>query len=88
MITICYSWILSIGLGEIYVGEEETGVKGQRTIMMQTMEAENTGKWICVDCGKYTMKIMYEETGEINRFCVNCDQGIIKAKGKKLSNFN
>lgn len=78
---------LSIGTGENYEGvndggHEEADVSGQRTIIMQTMEAENKGRWVCVDCGEYTMKTIFEATGEINRFCVNCDKEDIKEKGK------
>lgn len=52
-----------------------------RTIITQTLEKENMGEPVCIECGQYTLMTVYEETGEITQACTSCDSSIMVKKG-------
>lgn len=56
-------------------------VDKHRTIITQTVETENMGEPVCIECGKYTLTTVYEETGEITQVCSSCDSSIMAEKG-------
>lgn len=75
-------------LGGSSKSHKEVNITGQRTIAMQTMEAQNMGRWVCVDCGGHTVMTIYEATGGINRCCVDCEKEVINEKGKLIEKLN